>query len=60
MELLSEKYSLDEIAGMEVTVLADYLKEKGRTASPIPRASPPASRRPLGRHTALQGNGGFH
>jgi len=36
MELLSEKYTLDEIAGMEVTVLADYLKEKGKNRFPDP------------------------
>ena len=30
LELLSEKYSLDEIATMDVEVLADYLREKGK------------------------------
>lgn len=36
MELLSEKYSLDEIASMEVSVLADYLKDKGKNRFPDP------------------------
>ena len=30
MEMLSEKFSLDDIANMDVTELADYLKEKGK------------------------------
>ncbi|WP_279230380.1 IS110 family transposase [Thermohalobacter berrensis] len=30
MELLMEKYSLDEISSMDIKVLADYLKEKGK------------------------------
>lgn len=30
MELLMEKYSLDEINSMDIKVLADYLKEKGK------------------------------
>jgi len=36
MEMLSEKYSLDEIANMDVAVLADYLKEKGKNRFPDP------------------------
>lgn len=36
MELLLEKYSLDEIGAMEVAELADYLKEKGRNRFPNP------------------------
>jgi len=36
MEMLSEKYSLDEIASMEVTDLADYLKDKGKNRFPNP------------------------
>lgn len=36
MEMLSEKYSLDEIANMEISVLADYLKEKGKNRFPDP------------------------
>jgi len=36
MELLSEKYSLDEIATMEVAALAEYLKDKGRNRFPDP------------------------
>jgi hypothetical protein len=35
-EMLSEKYSLDEIASMDVADLADYLKEKGKNRFPIP------------------------
>ncbi|MCC2686568.1 MAG: family transposase, partial [Paenibacillaceae bacterium] len=36
LEMLSEKYSLDDIATMEVADLADYLKEKGRNRFPDP------------------------
>jgi len=36
MEMLSEKFSLDEIADMEVADLADYLKEKGKNRFPDP------------------------
>lgn len=36
MELLLEKYSLDEIGAMDVADLADYLKEKGRNRFPDP------------------------
>jgi len=36
LEMLSEKYSLDEIANMDVAVLADYLKEKGKNRFPDP------------------------
>ncbi|MHA7584825.1 IS110 family RNA-guided transposase, partial [Paenibacillus vandeheii] len=36
MEMLSEKFSLDEIAGMDVTDLADYLKDKGKNRFPDP------------------------
>ena len=36
MEMLSEKYSLDDIATMEVTDLADYLRDKGRNRFPDP------------------------
>ncbi|MDR7318648.1 hypothetical protein J2X83_004943 [Brevibacillus nitrificans] len=36
MEMLSEKYSLDEIANMEVADLANYLKEKGKNRFPDP------------------------
>lgn len=36
MEMLSEKYSLDEMANMEVADLADYLKEKGKNRFPDP------------------------
>ncbi|TBL81848.1 IS110 family transposase [Paenibacillus thalictri] len=36
MELLSEKYSLDEIASMEIAALADYLQEKGKNRFPDP------------------------
>ncbi|WP_019119409.1 IS110 family transposase [Brevibacillus massiliensis] len=36
LEMLSEKYSLDEIANMEVADLADYLKEKGKNRFPNP------------------------
>ena len=36
MEMLSEKYSLDDIANMDVADLADYLKEKGRNRFPDP------------------------
>ncbi|MEB3104074.1 IS110 family transposase [Ferviditalea candida] len=36
LEMLSEKYSLDDIAHMEVADLADYLKEKGRNRFPDP------------------------
>jgi transposase len=34
MELLSEAYSLDDIASMEVADLADYLRDKGRNRFP--------------------------
>ncbi|QJC51667.1 IS110 family transposase [Paenibacillus albicereus] len=36
MEMLSEKYSLDDIATMEVADLADYLRDKGRNRFPDP------------------------
>jgi transposase len=36
MEMLSEKFSLDEIGAMDVADLADYLKEKGRNRFPDP------------------------
>lgn len=36
MEMLSERYSLDEMANMEVALLADYLKEKGKNRFPDP------------------------
>jgi hypothetical protein len=36
MEMLSEKYSLHEIATMDVADLVDYLKEKGRNRFPDP------------------------
>lgn len=36
MEMLSEKYSLDEMANMDVADLADYLKEKGKNRFPDP------------------------
>ena len=36
LEMLSEKYSLDEIANMQVADLADYLKDKGRNRFPDP------------------------
>lgn len=36
MEMLSEKFSLDDIANMDVADLADYLKEKGRNRFPDP------------------------
>lgn len=36
LEMLSEKYSLDEIATMELSALADYLKDKGRNRFPDP------------------------
>jgi transposase len=36
LEMLSEKYSLDDIATMEVADLANYLKEKGRNRFPDP------------------------
>ncbi|BFH10695.1 IS110 family transposase [Paenibacillus melissococcoides] len=36
MEMLSEKYSLDEMANMDVARLADYLKDKGRNRFPDP------------------------
>ena len=36
MEMLSEKYSLDEIANMDVADLADYLKDKGSNRFPDP------------------------
>lgn len=35
-ELLLEQYSLDEIGTMELAVLADYLKEKGKNRFPDP------------------------
>jgi len=36
LEMLSEKYSLDDIAEMDVAVLADYLRDKGRNRFPDP------------------------
>lgn len=36
MELLLEKYSLEEIGAMEVSELASYLKEKGKNRFPDP------------------------
>lgn len=36
MEMLSESYSLDEIANMTVADLADYLKDKGKNRFPDP------------------------
>lgn len=36
LEMLSEKYSLDDIAQMDVTDLADYLRDKGRNRFPDP------------------------
>ncbi len=36
LEMLSEKYSLDEIAAMDVAELADYLQEKGKNRFPNP------------------------
>ncbi|THF72408.1 IS110 family RNA-guided transposase [Cohnella fermenti] len=36
LEMLSEKYSLDDIATMEVADLADYLRDKGRNRFPDP------------------------
>lgn len=36
MEMLSEKYSLDDIATIEVADLADYLRDKGRNRFPDP------------------------
>ncbi|KXB96908.1 MAG: transposase [Chlorobi bacterium NICIL-2] len=36
LEMLSEKYSLDDIATMDVADLADYLKEKGKNRFPDP------------------------
>ncbi|THF72310.1 IS110 family transposase, partial [Cohnella fermenti] len=36
MEMLSEKFSLDDIADMEVADLADYLRDKGRNRFPDP------------------------
>lgn len=36
MEMLSEKFSLDDIAAMEVADLADYLRDKGRNRFPDP------------------------
>lgn len=36
MELLLEKYSLEEIGSMEVEALADYLQEKGKKRFPDP------------------------
>jgi transposase len=36
MEMLSEKYSLDDIASMDVADLADYLRDKGRNRFPDP------------------------
>lgn len=36
MEMLSEKFSLDDIATMDVTDLADYLRDKGRNRFPDP------------------------
>ena len=36
MELFLEKYSVDEIAAMDIDVLADYLQEKGKNRFPDP------------------------
>jgi hypothetical protein len=36
LEMLSEKYSLDDIAAMDVADLADYLRDKGRNRFPDP------------------------
>jgi len=36
MELFLESYSIDEIASMEIEVLADYLREKGKNRFPDP------------------------
>lgn len=36
MEMLSEKYSLDDIATMDVADLADYLRDKGKNRFPDP------------------------
>jgi transposase len=36
MELFLEKYSVDEISSMDVTVLANYLREKGKNRFPDP------------------------
>ncbi|WP_339302040.1 IS110 family transposase [Paenibacillus sp. FSL K6-2441] len=36
MEMLSEKFSLDDIAEMDVADLADYLRDKGRNRFPDP------------------------
>lgn len=36
MEMLSEKYSLDDIATMDIAELADYLRDKGRNRFPDP------------------------
>ncbi|UQZ82357.1 Transposase IS116/IS110/IS902 family protein [Paenibacillus konkukensis] len=36
LEMLSEKYSLDDIATMDVGDLADYLRDKGRNRFPDP------------------------
>ena len=36
MELFLERYSIDEIASMEIEVLADYLREKGKNRFPDP------------------------
>ena len=36
LEMLSEKYSLDDIAKMDVGDLADYLRDKGRNRFPDP------------------------
>ena len=36
MELFLEKFSLDEISSMDVSVLADYLKDKGKNRFPDP------------------------
>ena len=36
MDLFLEKYSLDEISSMDVAILADYLKDKGKNRFPDP------------------------
>jgi transposase len=36
LEMLSEKYSLDDIAAIDVADLADYLRDKGRNRFPDP------------------------
>jgi len=36
MDLLLEKYSLDEISTMDIEVLADYLRDRGRNRFPEP------------------------